>query len=184
MGRMLLDKPELVREQVIETAQRLLSRGASVLTMNCGFGVPFQSDLVAATRATTVSSSLLLLPTLAAVHGGRVGVVTFDKTALSPAHIAAAGWPAGITPAVGDVQSFAEWRLLDEEGSIDLPVETMARQLLEVARALIGRHAVSALVLECSGMVPFAALLRRELDCEVYTIFDVLELVSGGRNST
>ncbi len=196
MGRALVDRPDEVREQVIATARRLADRGADVITMNCGFGVLFQQDLLAATGVAIVSSSLLLLPTLAAVHAGKVGVVTFDKAALSPAHLAAAGWPAGAPLAVADVQRFAEWRLLEAERPVDLPIEVMGGQLLETARGLVDRHALTALVLECSGMAPFAptlgshlskfasrpskfqSRLEAPLGCGVHTIFDALNLVS------
>jgi hypothetical protein len=184
MGRVLVDRPDLVREQVVATAQKLAGRGADVLTMNCGFGVLFQRDLVTTTGVTAVSSSLLLLPTLAALHAGKVGVVTFDKTALSQAHLAAAGWPTSIPLSMADVQGFSEWRLLDADRPVDLCPETMGSQLLHTARELITSHSLAALVLECSGMVPFAPMLRRELGCGVYTIFDALNLVKQGRNTS
>jgi hypothetical protein len=183
IGRVLIDRPELVRERIIATARKLTGRGADVLTMNCGFGVLFQRDLIAATGAAAVSSSLLLLPTLAALHAGKVGVVTFNKKALGLAHLAAAGWPTSVRLAITDVQGSAEWRLLDEEQHVDLPLETMGSQLLQTAKEMVGSHALAALVLECSGMVPFAPMLRRELGCGIYTIFDALDLVRQTRNA-
>jgi hypothetical protein len=201
MGRALVDRPDQVRERVLSTARKLRDRGADVITMNCGFGVLFQRDLVAATGVTIVSSSLLLLPTLAVVHGGKVGVVTFDKRALGPEHLAAAGWPTGVPLAVADVQRFAEWRLLDEEDPVDLRLEAMGSQLRQTARQLVDDHALTALVLECSGMVPFVPTLEAQLSnlasqpsrfpsrlgapvgCRVHSIFDALILVSRGRNA-
>ena len=54
-----------------------------VVTMNCGFGVLFQKEMSAATEAVVVSSSLILLPLLAAIHGDRGGVLTYDRPGLS-----------------------------------------------------------------------------------------------------
>jgi hypothetical protein len=183
MGRVLVDRPEQVRDAVVATARRLCSRGADILTMNCGFGVLFQQDLVKASQVTIASSSLLLLPTLAMVHGGKVGVITFDKAALSGAHLAAAGWPPSAPLAVSDVQHSAEWRLLDEERPVELPLELMGRQLLATARSLVGNHSLSALALECSGMVPFAPMLRSELGCSVHTVLDLVNFAARGRKA-
>lgn len=183
MGRVLVNHPERVRDAVVATALQLCGRGADILTMNCGFGVLFQRDLVEATRVTIASSSLLLLPTLATVHAGKVGVITFDKAALSDAHLAAAGWPQSAPLAVADVQQFAEWQLLDEERPVELPLDLMGRQLLAMARAFIGGHSLSALVLECSGMVPFAPILRSELGCSVHTVLDLVNFAARGAKS-
>lgn len=183
MGRVLVDHPGQVRDAVIATARRLCGRGADIITMNCGFGILFQQDLVAATQVTIASSSLLLLPTLATVHNGKVGVITFDKAALSDAHLAAAGWPPGVSLAVSDVQHSAEWRLLDEERQVELPLELMGRQFLATARTLVGKHSLSALVLECSGMVPFAPMLRSELGCSVHTVLDLVNFAAWGRKA-
>jgi hypothetical protein len=182
MGRALVERPDLVRDRVIATARRLAGRGADTLTMNCGFGVLFQHELATATGAIAVSSSLLLLPTLASLHAGRVGLITFDKAALNASHLAAAGWSADSPPALADVQLFPEWRLLDEERPVALPVEIMGQQLLETAMEFRKARDLRALVLECSAMVPFAPMLRRELQCSIYTIFDALNLARHGRN--
>jgi hypothetical protein len=175
-GRMLIDRPEELALAVLDTAKGLVGRGATVLTMNCGFGVLFQQRLVDALDVTTVSSSLLLLPSLRAIHGHRVGVLTFDRAALSAAHFRAAGWPDHEAPACADVQEFAEWQLLDEEEPQDLPIDRMGKQLAIMAQSLVTTNRLRAVVLECSAMVPHAARLERSLGCPVYTVFDAIEL--------
>lgn len=178
MGRDVIYRPEAVRNRIIAAAMKLTAAGAKVITMNCGFGIRFQRDLIGATNAVCVTSSLLLLPTLAVIHGEKVGVLTFDERALDLAHFEDAGWSAGVVPPVAGVRQFDEWRLLDAESVTDLPLESMGSILSITACRLVADFRLEALVLECTGMFPFARQLREKTGCAVYTIFDLLRLVN------
>lgn len=184
MGRKLIDQPDVVKQSVTDTARVMAGRGAEILTMNCGFGVLFQQAIAEAAEIPVVSSNLVLLPTLAIIHAGKVGILTYDKAALSAAHLRCAGWHMEMPPACADVQQFAEWRMLEEEGKVELDIDTMGRQLVETGRDLVRAHGLAALLLECSGMFPFTSKLRYELGCHVYGVFDALNLVARGRNTS
>lgn len=185
MGRELMDRPDLVREAVIDAALELAADGADAITMNCGFGVLFQRDVAQAAKVATACSSLVLLPVLAALHGGHVGVLTYDRSALTPAHFDAAGWPPGAAlPLSADVQAFPEWRLLEEEGEVALDLETMEAQLATLGESFVAANGLSALVLECSAMVPFKGTVKRKTGCHVYDVLDAVELARRARQAS
>src|SRR6266508_7055763 len=82
--------------------ERLIARGATAITTGCGFLVLNQKELAARLRVPVATSALLLIPTLTRLlpAGRRLGVLTFSRTDLTPAHLEAAGAPPD-TPVEG-----------------------------------------------------------------------------------
>jgi hypothetical protein len=89
---------------------------------------------------------------------------------LSSAHLAAAGVPAG-TPVMGTEGGREFTRvLIDNEPALD--VAAAARDIVDAGKALAANHPeVGAIVLECTNMCPYAALLRDETGLPVYDIY-------------
>jgi hypothetical protein len=112
--------------------------------------------------------------------GKRVGVVTVSAGSLSPAHLAAVGAPAD-TPLAGTENGAEIFRVLVRGEKEDLDVALAARDIVEAGRELVGRHPdVGAIVLECTNMPPYAALLAEAVGLPVYDITTLVRYLCAG----
>lgn len=151
-------------EPFIDMGLALVDQGATALTTSCGFLVQFQRALQAALPVPVWTSSLLLLPRLAAP-----GVLTVDAAALQGRHLRAAGAPAD-TPVEGLSPGCAFQRtLLDDLAELD--VEDARRQVVHAAMRLkLRRPKTANIVLECTNMAPYAQDVRTATGCAVHDI--------------
>jgi hypothetical protein len=148
-----------VADDYAATARDLAAAGAGFLTSNCGFAIVYQEGVQSTTDLPTALSSLLLLPLLARVYAGGLGVLTYDAAQLDEARRAAAGWPNDVEVPVADVRHSKAWRALGG-GTERLDVEAMRQDLIQTVKALMERHSLRALLLECTGFSPFIADIR------------------------
>jgi hypothetical protein len=151
--RIVQEADPALLQPFIDAGRRLATEGASALTTSCGFLVRWQAELQAALPLPVWTSSLLLLPELAA-H--RPGVITVDADSLGADVLAAAGADPA-TPVQGIAADSALARtLLDDRPELD--VAAARRTTVQAARELVARHPeVGAIVLECTNLPPYAA---------------------------
>ena len=155
----------------IAAAQALVAEGADAVATSCGFLALFQREMQAALAAPVWTSSLLLVAEVEAglPTGRRVGVVSADAASLTAAHLAAAGAPLD-TPIGGLAVGSALRRTLLENRS-ELDPEEAEAATVQAARQLAARHPeVTALVLECTNLPPYAAAVRRATGLPVHDI--------------
>ncbi len=164
--RVVRERSAGLLQPFIAAAQALVDEGARAITTGCGFLVLFQRELAAALPVPVWTSSLLLLPELAAL---RPGVITADAAALSADHLRAAGAPAN-TPVQGLPEGGSLQRtLLEDLPTLDQPAAQ--RELLAAALQLRARHPkVGALVLECTNLPPYAQALREASGLPVHDL--------------
>ncbi|VAW15912.1 FIG01073400: hypothetical protein [hydrothermal vent metagenome] len=160
-----------LREAFIAAARELVATGADGITTNCGFLAIFQKDIAAAVGVPVATSSLMQVPMVEALlpPGKRAGILTVSAETLTPAHLDAAGVPAG-TPIVGtDGGEEFTRALIGNEWTLD--VAKAEADVLAAGRELVAAHAdIGAIVLECTNMMPYAARLRAELGLPVFSI--------------
>ncbi len=155
----------------VEAARELVRDGADGITTNCGFLSLYQAELAAAVGVPVAASSLMqvemvnrLLP-----PGKRAGVLTISGSTLTPEHLEKANVPAD-TP-LGTTEGGREFTraLLDNE--MELDVELARQDNVDAAKALVAAHDdIGALVLECTNMVPYAAVIRDAVGLPVFSI--------------
>jgi hypothetical protein len=168
-------------ERFIDVARALVADGACSIGTSCGFLALHQCALSAALPVPVATSSLLQCAWLASVlpSGRKPGIVTIDKAALSPAHLAAVGVPPG-TPIEGvDPQGEFATRLLNDEPTLDL--ERAEAEVVAAAVRLTQTHPdVGAIVLECTNMPPYAAAVARATQRPVYDVVTLLNWLWSG----
>lgn len=169
--RVVADREGDLAQRYVAAGSRLCEAGADILTANCGFAITYQDRVASASSAPVVLSSLLFVAPLARIFGGRLGVLTFDRVALDESRRAAADWPRQLEIPVADVQRSREWRKLAEGASSRLDTEVMRRELLAVAREFVAANSIAAVLLECTGMIPFRDDVRQ---CCGVAVFDLL----------
>jgi Asp/Glu/hydantoin racemase len=154
----------------------LVQRGARGIVTSCGFLGLYQAQLAARLPVPVAASALLQIPWIDALlpAGRRVGVVTFDGSSLTAAHLAAARAPLD-TPIEGLAADGRFRRALLGDASAD-GYAAREREAVEAAERLCARHPdIGALVLECTNLVPHAAAMQEAVQRPVY---DVMSLVT------
>lgn len=173
--RVVRNRAEGLLEPFIEAARDLVATGADGITTNCGFLSLFQRELADAVGVPVATSSLMQIPAVQSLlpRGRRVGVITVDRAALTPAHLQAAGVPLD-TPVVG-TEGGREFTRAILGNEFELDTELSRLDLLDAGRALLDGHPdVGAIVLECTNMIPYAAELRRALGVPVFSIYSFI----------
>lgn len=168
--------PDLARD-FVAARDRLVARGAGMVTTSCGVLVFHQDRLDRDSPVPVAASALFQLPRRIA-ELGRVGVMAMDGRSLTPAHLTASGAPAD-TPVVGLEQGDELYRVLRAD-SADVPLDPARAEADVVAagRRLVAAHPrLRAVVLECTNLPPYAAALSRALALPVFDILTWLEEV-------
>ena len=157
----------------VEAGEDLRRKGACALTTSCGFLVLRQSYLAARLNLPLATSSLLQLPTVQRLVPPEksVGVVTYDSSSLTAAHLAAAGVdnpiPIAGLPADGHFRGLIE-------GGEPYRKEALEKELSETVERLLAQSPdIGALIFECTNLPPFSQSMARRFGLPV---FDILTL--------
>jgi hypothetical protein len=158
----------------LDAARELQDAGAELITTGCGFLVLLQSELQRELRVPILTSSLLQVPWVAALLPPRqaVGILTVERSSLTPAHLAAAGitpdMPVVIAELEGGSAGFTGQILNDEP---ELDVAGARAEHVATAIAMVTEHPdVGAFVLECTNMPPYAADISAATGRPVYDL--------------
>ncbi len=156
-----------------QAALDLVAQGATLITTSCGFLALHHLALQAAVPVPVVSSALLWLRELALPQGA-AGVITFDASALGPAHWAGAG-ASPHTPVEGLLAGCHLQRcVLNDAPALD--VVEASRDVVDAAQRLVAAHPqLTTLVLECTNMPPYADAVAAATGCRVEHIMTLIE---------
>ncbi|MCB4824817.1 aspartate/glutamate racemase family protein, partial [Roseicella aerolata] len=174
----LYHPPHIGRPESFDTVRL----GAEAITTNCGFLSLFQQEIAAAVGVPVATSSLLQVPWVQATlpPGKRVGVLTVSKGSLTPAHLEAAAVPLD-TPIMGTEGGREFFRVLIRAEAEDMDVALAEQDILEAGRALVAAYPeVGAIVLECTNMPPYAAVLQAALGLPVFDIYSLITWFHAG----
>jgi Asp/Glu/Hydantoin racemase len=164
----------------VEGAQFLEREGVRAITTNCGFLAKFQAELAAAVSVPVFTSSLMLVPL---VHrmlpaGRAVGILTVDAPSLREEHLRGAGIPPELPVVVAGLEGEKEFTRVLLDDQLELDVEVAREEHLAVAHRLLGAHPeIGAIVLECTNMPPYRALLQEATGLPVFDITTLVRMV-------
>ena len=162
--------PDLLAD-LIDAARALAAEGAGIIVTSCGFLGPAQVPIQAAVAVPVLTSALGLLPWLREAVGpdGRLGVLTFDADALTPAHWGAT-WDAGVS--VAGLEDSAELGpvIREDRSTLDrTAAEADAVRAAETLRRRAG-GALDAVVLECTNLGPYKTAIREASGAPVFDL--------------
>jgi len=180
VGRIVAERPDpALLEPFLEAAEELLAAGVRAITTSCGFLVGFQEILANRLPVPVLTSSLVQLPWLLPMLGGRrVGVITIDATRLGVAHLRAAGAPAD-TAVVGLEGGELHRVIMNDLPALDGDV--VRAELLAAGERLRARAPdLGAVVLECTNLPPYADALRQHLGLPVYDMVTAVNWLRAG----
>lgn len=171
----LHDRPH-VRGAYLRAARRLQERGCSGIISNCGYSVLYQTAISSAVDIPTITSSLLLLPLLAAVTPStqKIAVICFDSTALSDAHLKAA-WPQADCDNIVKVgiEGTAAWKMINRSDAV-YDWNLIGSTLNDLCDKSSLNENVGAVIVECCAFTPFVRYIQSRLHCPTLDIISTL----------
>ena len=159
----------------IDAGRELLELGCDGIATNCGFLVPFQTEMSRALGVPVASSSLLQAPLIrmSLPTDQTLGILTISSETLTTAHLDAAGIPHD-TPVGGTgAGSHFTTRVLGNADEIDFD-QARADNVNAALRLVHDNPNIGAILLECTNMVPYAADIRRATGRPVFSIYTYL----------
>ncbi len=158
-------------------AQKLEAEGAIALTSTCGFLITAQEEIACSVRIPVMVSALSLFPLIRAAHGARpVGIMTASSQQLGPVVLQAAGIVPDQVAITGlqDVEVFAAC-FLAPKSQQRTSIDQRAIQTAVVNKAIMlcqSTPAMSAILLECGNLPPYAQAISAATGKKVYSILD------------
>lgn len=166
-------------EPWVRGAQELERQGCRAITTSCGFAILFQQQLAAAVSVPVWSSSLLLGPLILGGLAGdkKLGIVTADAAAITPAHLAAAGLDSARCVVTG-MEGCREFAATTWDDQPYMDVRQVEEETLGVVERLLGEHDdLGALLLECSLLPPYAAAVQTVSALPVFDFTHLIKLM-------
>lgn len=173
------NNPAQCRTAVIAAAKKLERLGCRAIAAECGYFAFFQQDVAAVVEVPVFMSSLLQVPFIQQVIGPakKVGIICAQKQFLSPEHLK----NVGITPGSNYVIAGAQdeygctefnnlWNPLQRPDCPEAYYSKAEQQMINTGKGLVKKHPdIGAIMLECTGMQPFARAMQREIDLPVFS---------------
>ena len=160
-------------------AGKLERMGCRAIAAECGYFAYFQQEIAGHVGVPVFMSSLLQVPWAQQLMGPNrvVGLLASLRSAMTPAHLAAVGIQPGGNYVMGGLEDYGgcpEFDNLWTEGvRPDRPEASYDKAEKEFVTAAIDFHRdhanMGAMVLECTGMQPFARALQRQIDIPVFS---------------
>jgi len=167
------------RDPILQAARSLERMGCRAIAAECGYFAYFQKDVAGSVDVPVFMSSLLQVPFIQQVIGPKkkVGIVCAQKRFLTDTHLINVGIDPDSNIAVAgalDEYYCADFvNLWDPENRPDRPEAYYEKSEDEMIRTCVdfidSIPGIGALMLECTGMQPFARAVQRATDLPVFS---------------
>ena len=164
---------------ILKAAKNLERMGCKAIAAECGYFAWFQKDVAAHVAVPVFMSSLLQVPFIQQLLGPQnsVGIVCAQKRFLTHTHLSRVGIDlesrfhvAGAQDEYGCHEFDNLW---DHERRPEVPEIHYAKaekEIVETCKKFIRQHPdIGALMLECTGMQPFARAIQQAVDLPVFS---------------
>ncbi len=159
---------------ILQLVRRLEQDGAKAITTSCGFLVLLQREMQAQVKIPVITSSLLHLPALLALHA-KVGVLTISSSKLGVEHLRAAGVPRErmADVVIQGVDSKGEFATAILGNRAEMDLDKAGAEVVAAAIALKTREpTLTAVVLECTNMPPYRAAIEAATGMKTWALVD------------
>lgn len=167
------------RDPIRRAAKKLESMGCRAIAAECGYFAFFQKEIAGYVDVPVFMSSLLQVPWAQQLIGPErvVGIMAARSAQLLPIHLEAVGIQLGsnyvITGAEDDGACPEFENLWYAPTRPDIPeayYDKAEKEFLKVAIEFYKAHPnMGAMMLECTGMQPFARAIQREIDIPIFS---------------
>lgn len=172
-------------EPILQAAKNLENMGCRAIAAECGYFAYFQKEVAGYVDIPVFMSSLLQVPFIQQIIGPQkdVGILCYQKQFLSKDHLQNVGIDPESNYVIGGASDDYQCTELDMlwnwEVRPDLPgadYKIQEEQMIHACAELCKSHPkIGAIMLECTGMQPFARAIQRELDLPVFSWGTILD---------
>ena len=167
------------REPIQRAAKKLESMGCRGIAAECGYFAYFQKDIAGYVDVPVFMSSLLQAPFAQQLIGPEkvVGILAARQEQLLPEHLESVGVQSGSNNVVTGAED--DGRCPEFENLWYAPVrpdvpeayyDKAEKEFVEVAVDFYKAYPnMGAMMLECTGMQPFARAIQREIDIPIFS---------------
>jgi hypothetical protein len=166
-------------EPVRRAARKLERMGCRAIAAECGYFAYFQQELAGYVDVPVFMSSLLQVPLAQQLIGPKkvVGILAAEAAYLTDAHLQAVGIRLGSNYVVGGAEDDGRCpefeNLWHADKRPDPPAayyDKTEQEFVAVASDFYHAHPnMGAMLLECTGMQPFARALQRAIDIPIFS---------------
>ena len=166
-------------EPIRRAAKKLERMGCRAIAAECGYFAYFQKEIAGYVEVPVFMSSLLQVPLAQQLVGPHkvVGILVAQKKYITSAHLQAVGIQPGSNYVLAGAQDdggcpefdhlWSEHKRTDPPGAI---YEKAEKEFVQVAVDYYRAHpTMGAMMLECTGMQPFASAIQREIDIPIFS---------------
>lgn len=182
-GRVVDEEGRGLLEPFLEAANELIDLGVRGITTSCGFLALFQREMSEALSVPVATSALLQIPMIQTMlpKGKEVGVLTFNKEALTEQHLKAVGVHAPL-PIEGMSEGSLFRRVYSDKATpSEADVGLLEAEMVDAARRLLGSNSnIGAIVCECTNMPPFAQAVRNATGLPVFDVVGMIDWFVAG----
>ncbi len=181
------------RQPILDAARELEKMGCRAILSECGYFAYFQKEVKEHVEIPTFMSSLIQFPWIQQSISSQkaIGIMCAEKKHLKDEHLMAVDIDlnanfvvAGARDEYVCTQFESLWN--HDLGPAEANYEINEKELVEMAMSFVSKNpSVGALLLECTGMTPFARAMQRAVDLPVYswgTLLDYAYSISVSRD--
>jgi hypothetical protein len=165
-------------EMVVDAARELERSGVRGISSDCGFLVAHQAAVAKAVKPPVFMSSLLQIPYLAMMFDPErpIGCITATRSPSSNSLLDMAGVAADTNVVLRGMENYEhfKWAILEEGGELDS--DLIEREVVAEAKDMVAQHPdMSAMVLECSLLPPYAKAVQDAIGLPVFDFITMID---------
>jgi len=167
------------REPILRAAKNLEDMGCRAIAAECGYFAYFQQDVAGHVEVPVFMSSLLQVPFIQQVIGPekKVGIICAQRRFLTDKHLTRVGINPDSNIVIAGAQDEYDCpefdNLWDHEKRPEIPeiyFDKAEKDMIEISKDFTEKNPdIGAIMLECTGMQPFARAIQREIDLPVFS---------------
>ncbi|GAB6145338.1 aspartate/glutamate racemase family protein [Desulfocicer niacini] len=167
------------RQPILDAARKLERMGCKAIAAECGYFAYFQKDVAGAVDVPVFMSSLLQVPFIQQTIGPKkkVGIVCAQRRFLTTTHLENVGIDPDSNIVIAGAQDeygCTEFdNLWDPEKRPECPeiyYDKAQEQMIHTCEAVVQKNPdIGAIMLECTGMQPFARAVQQRVDLPVFS---------------
>lgn len=167
------------REPILRAAKKLESMGCRAIAAECGYFAYFQKDVAGYVDVPVFMSSLLQVPFIQQLIGPKksVGIVCAQKRFLQEEHLENVGIDlnsnyviAGAEDEYGCTQFDNLWDHAKRPEIPEAYYDEAEKDMIRTCKDFYNKNPnIGAIMLECTGMQPFARSIQREVGLPIFS---------------
>lgn len=179
---------EVLLQRFESAASELEKQGADAIVSTCGFLITVQARIASKVSIPVMLSALSMLPSVLAMTGTRVGVLTASRPALGSLALASAQVKQNdiVVQGMENEAIFTGAFLATRaQQAREFDRDAMEKSVVSQAETLV-RDApdIGAIVLECGNLPPYADAIRAATGRPVYHLLDAASWMMAANKST